>query len=208
MSTIRISLYCCNHGPNPVNQCLGLVLFVSCTANFCVNRCVEHVGEKVRWHVRTHLTTRHIRHIVVFVVSLFVVLPAQILYVHLRVIVFASRRTTLNLPSQFVGVHVPSFACVGTPSQLRRFLDEVRTGVVVPRYKARVIFDLDRSLITVNSGGAADEPVSVRPVKRNVLLLQVILCTEIQRRRYAFRDVSHSVLLDYSLAVKFRRGCC
>eukprot|EP00904_Undaria_pinnatifida_P013269 jgi/Undpi1/9072/HiC_scaffold_26.g11532.m1 len=73
---------------------------------------------------------------------------------------------------KFVGVHVPSFACVGTPSQLRRFLDEVRTGVVVPRYKARVIFDLDRSLITVNSGGAADEPVSVRPVKRNVLLLQ------------------------------------
>ncbi|CAN0140701.1 unnamed protein product, partial [Laminaria digitata] len=74
---------------------------------------------------------------------------------------------------KFVGVHVPSFSCVGTPWQLRAFLDLVRTGRIVPRNKARVCFNLDQSLLAVNFGGAASESVSIRPVKRNVLLLQV-----------------------------------
>lgn len=80
----------------------------------------------------------------------------------------------IALLAQFVGVHVPSFSCVGTPWQLRSFLDAIRMGSIVPQYKARVCFDLDRSLLAVNSGGAASESVSIRPVKRNVLLLQVI----------------------------------
>lgn len=46
-------------------------------------------------------------------------------------------------------------------------------GTILPRYKARVCFDRDRSLLAVNSGGGASEFVLVRPVLRNVLLLQV-----------------------------------
>lgn len=74
---------------------------------------------------------------------------------------------------QFVGIHVPDFFCVGTPAQLRSFLGLVRTGVIKPRHKARVCFDLDRSLRIARSGSGADETASVRPVARIVRLLQV-----------------------------------
>lgn len=74
---------------------------------------------------------------------------------------------------QFVGIHVPDFYCVGTPAQLRSFLGLVRTGVITPRHRARVSFDLDRALHAVHSGSGEGRTVSFRPVERNVRLLQV-----------------------------------
>lgn len=76
---------------------------------------------------------------------------------------------------QFVGIHVPDFYCVGTPVQLRSFLGLVRTGVIKPRHKARVCFDLDRSFRVAHSGSGVDETVSVRPVTRIVRLVQVCM---------------------------------
>ncbi|CAM9166762.1 unnamed protein product [Pylaiella littoralis] len=75
---------------------------------------------------------------------------------------------------KFVGIHVPDFFCVGTPAQLRSFLGLVRTGVIKPRHKARVCFDLDRSLRIARSGSGADETASVRPVARILRLLQAL----------------------------------
>lgn len=76
---------------------------------------------------------------------------------------------------QFVGIHVPSFWCVGTPVQLRAFLDAVRGGTVVPRHKARFCFDLDRILLALSTprrgSGQGDR---VEPLKKNIRLLQVI----------------------------------
>lgn len=74
---------------------------------------------------------------------------------------------------QFVGIHVQSFYCVGTPTQLRSFLNFIRAGVFTPRHKARVCFDLDRSLLDVYSEADDAQAVAVRPVKRNVRLLKV-----------------------------------
>ncbi|CAM9675422.1 unnamed protein product, partial [Ascophyllum nodosum] len=39
-----------------------------------------------------------------------------------------------------------TFSCVGTPTQLRSFLESLWDGAVVPRHKARICFDLDRAL--------------------------------------------------------------
>ncbi|CAM9987730.1 unnamed protein product, partial [Hapterophycus canaliculatus] len=73
---------------------------------------------------------------------------------------------------KFVGIHVPSFACVGTPTQLRSFLGLVRTGAITPRCQARVCFDLDRVLRITDSVNGAERIISVRPVERSVRVLQ------------------------------------
>ena len=74
---------------------------------------------------------------------------------------------------QFVGIHVPSFSCVGTPAQLRSFLGLVRKGMVTPQYKARVCFDLDRLLRALLSRSGGERTVSARPVESNMRVLQV-----------------------------------
>lgn len=75
---------------------------------------------------------------------------------------------------QFIGIHVPSFSCVGTPAQLRSFLQSVRDRRIIPRHKARVCFDLDRALLIVHprppDAGRTD---SIQIVKQNFRLLQV-----------------------------------
>lgn len=74
-----------------------------------------------------------------------------------------------------MGIHVPSFWCVGTPVQLRAFLDALRGGTVLPRHKARFCFDLDRTLLAVSTprrGSGQDD--RVEPLERNIRLLQVI----------------------------------
>ncbi|CAM9558807.1 unnamed protein product, partial [Sphacelaria rigidula] len=74
---------------------------------------------------------------------------------------------------QFVGIHVSSFWCVGTPVQLRAFLDALRGGTVLPRHKARFCFDLDRTLLAVSTprrGSGQDD--RVEPLERNIRLLQ------------------------------------
>eukprot|EP00903_Cladosiphon_okamuranus_P016587 g15301.t1 len=73
---------------------------------------------------------------------------------------------------KFVGIHVPSFSCVGTPAQLRSFLVLVRKGVIPPQHKTRVCFDLDRLLRTLHSesGGETTRPVGL--VESNKRLLR------------------------------------
>lgn len=79
-----------------------------------------------------------------------------------------------SLLLQFVGMHVPSFSCVGTPAQLRSFLGLVRKGVITPQHKARVCFDLDRFVRAARSGPGGERSVPVRPVESsNMRLLQV-----------------------------------
>ncbi|CAM9226622.1 unnamed protein product, partial [Scytosiphon promiscuus] len=75
---------------------------------------------------------------------------------------------------KFVGIHMPSFACVGTPAQLRSFLCSLRTGATTPRYKARVRFDLDRLLRIADSVNGVESAWSIRPVERSVRVLQAI----------------------------------
>ena len=76
---------------------------------------------------------------------------------------------------QFIGIHVPSFSCVGTPAQLRSFLQSVRNGIIIPRHKARVCFDLDRALLIVHPRPSPDagRTDSIQIVKQNFRLLQV-----------------------------------
>lgn len=84
---------------------------------------------------------------------------------------------------QFIGIHVPSFSCVGTPAQLRSFLQSIRDGRIIPRHKARVCFDLDRALLLIvhprpPDTGPTDSPDkgptdSIHIVKKNLRLLQV-----------------------------------
>lgn len=68
---------------------------------------------------------------------------------------------------------MPDFYCVGTPAQLRSFLTSVRTGAVKPRHKARICFSLDGSLLAVHTGSGSSGAAEVRPIGRNVRLLQV-----------------------------------
>eukprot|EP00752_Nemacystus_decipiens_P003093 g2864.t1 len=82
-------------------------------------------------------------------------------------------REMIRAGQKFVGIHVPSFSCVGTPAQLRSFLSLVRKGVITPQYKARICFDLDRVLRTTYSGSGGEKSVPVRPEESsNMRVLQ------------------------------------
>lgn len=64
---------------------------------------------------------------------------------------------------------------MGTPAQLGSFLHSVRTGIIKPRHRARICFDLDRSLLTIRSGNPHNGRPSIRQIERNVRLMQVRL---------------------------------
>jgi capsule biosynthesis phosphatase len=76
----------------------------------------------------------------------------------------------LNAGAVFEGVHVPSFACVGTPWQLTEFLRRIASAEIKCGRKMRFVFDLDNTLVT--HPRVHGDYTSCEPKERNVRLLR------------------------------------
>jgi capsule biosynthesis phosphatase len=79
-------------------------------------------------------------------------------------------RKMLTTGASFRGVHVPSFACVGTPWQLTDFLRRIANEEIKCGRKMRFVFDLDNTLVT--HPRVHGDYTSCEPKERNVRLLR------------------------------------
>lgn len=71
---------------------------------------------------------------------------------------------------KFKGLHVPDFACVGTPWQLTTFLQRIARNEVKCARKMRFVFDLDNTLVTHPK--VHGDYSTCEPKERNVQLVQ------------------------------------
>ena len=71
---------------------------------------------------------------------------------------------------KFKGLHVPDFACVGTPWQLTTFLQRIARNEVKSARKMRFVFDLDNTLVT--HPRVHGDYSTCEPKDRNVQLVQ------------------------------------
>lgn len=96
-------------------------------------------------------------------------------------------------PVPFVGVHVPSFACVGRQDQLDDFLQHVRSGSapLSPR-RIRFCFDLDGTLVTPPHDPS--DWTSVEPILKNIELVREL------------KAAGHHIIVQTSRAMKAHSG--
>eukprot|EP00618_Florenciella_parvula_P032161 CAMPEP_0119527804 /NCGR_PEP_ID=MMETSP1344-20130328/42137_1 /TAXON_ID=236787 /ORGANISM="Florenciella parvula, Strain CCMP2471" /LENGTH=365 /DNA_ID=CAMNT_0007567057 /DNA_START=215 /DNA_END=1309 /DNA_ORIENTATION=+ len=80
-------------------------------------------------------------------------------------------RTLISEGVDFMGVHVPSFACLASQQQLDDFLYHVKEGTApLIAKRIRFCFDLDNTLVTLPK--VPGDYASVEPIPRNVELVR------------------------------------
>ena len=104
-------------------------------------------------------------------------------------------KVLMEAGTSFVGIHVPSFACVARQDQLEDFLYHVKEGtapLLVKQRRIRFCFDLDGTLVTPPRDPA--DWGSVEPIEKNIELVRQL------------RRVGHHIIIQTSRGMRAHSG--